>query len=123
MPIAHRPSPTRYSYNSPRLLQDCPLTPIRYTVVPADPRAHLFTVRCVVDAPTAGGQVFRLPAWIRGSYLVRDLARHVVSVSATAGGKPLALERLDKSSLRCADASGPVTLDATIYAYDESVRK
>jgi len=47
-------------YNLRRPLQDLALTPIRYTVTPADPRAHLFTVRCVVDSPTAGGQVFRL---------------------------------------------------------------
>ena len=99
------------------------MTPIRYTVTPADPRAHLFTVRCTVEAPDPSGQVFRLPAWIRGSYLVRDLARHIVSATASAGGKPVAIERLDKSSLRCAPCQGPLTLETTVYAYDESVRK
>ena len=96
---------------------------IRYTVTPADPRAHLFAVTCTVDAPDPQGQVFRLPSWIRGSYLVRDFAKHVVTVAARAGDAPLAVERLDKRSLRCAPAAGPVTLDVTVYAYDESVRK
>jgi len=96
---------------------------IRYTVTPADPRAHLFAVRCTVETPDPKGQVFRLPSWIRGSYLVRDFARHVVTVTASAGGKEVAIERLDKRSLRCAPCGGPLTLDCTVYAYDESVRK
>jgi len=96
---------------------------IRYTVTPADPRAHLFTVTCTVDAPDPRGQVFRLPSWIRGSYLVRDFARHVVKVTARGAGGSVAIERLDKRSLRCAPASGPLSLEYTVYAYDESVRK
>jgi predicted metalloprotease with PDZ domain len=96
---------------------------IRYTVTPLDPRAHLFAVRCTVPRPDPKGQVFRLPSWIRGSYLVRDFAKHVLTASAESGGAPVALERLDKSTLRCAPAAGPLTLSCTVYAYDESVRK
>ena len=96
---------------------------IRYVVTPADPRAHLFAVTCTVDTPDPQGQVFRLPSWIRGSYLVRDFAKHVVTQAASAGGKTVALERLDKRTLRCAPAAGPLTLECTVYAYDESVRK
>jgi predicted metalloprotease with PDZ domain len=100
---------------------------IRYTVTPADPRAHLFAVACIVDTPDPRGQVFRLPSWIRGSYLVRDFAKHVVGLTARAGGTELAIERLDKRSLRCAPAppstKTPLTLEYTVYAYDESVRK
>ena len=96
---------------------------IRYTVTPADPRAHLFGVTCTGDTPDPAGQVFRLPSWIRGSYLVRDFAKHVVTVSARAGGKPVAIERIDKRSLRCAPARGPLTLEYTVHAFDDSVRK
>jgi predicted metalloprotease with PDZ domain len=100
---------------------------IRYTVTPVDPRAHLFAIACTVEAPDPKGQVFRLPSWIRGSYLVRDFARHVVTVAARAGGTKVAVERLDKRSLRCAPVpksiKSPLTLDITVYAYDESVRK
>ncbi|MGH8441497.1 MAG: M61 family metallopeptidase [Nevskiaceae bacterium] len=97
---------------------------IRYTVTPVDPRAHLFAVACTVDVPDPKGQVFSLPSWIRGSYLVRDFAKHVVTVSARAGGQPVAVERVDKRTLRCAPAArGSLTLECTVYAYDESVRK
>ena len=96
---------------------------IRYRVTPADPRAHLFSVTCTVTAPDPQGQVLRLPAWIRGSYLVRDFAKHVVDLRARDDAGPVAFERLDKSSLRCAPARGALTLDYTVYAFDDSVRK
>src|SRR3546814_11372184 len=38
-------------------------------------------------------------------------------------GQPLAFERTDKRSLRCASATGPVELIYRVYAFDESVRK
>jgi predicted metalloprotease with PDZ domain len=97
---------------------------IRYAVTPADPPAHLFAVACTVDRPDPRGQVFRLPSWIRGSYLVRDFARHVVRVAARdAAGAPVAVERLDKRTLRCAPCAGALTLESEVYAYDDSVRK
>ncbi|HUP91012.1 MAG TPA: PDZ domain-containing protein [Solimonas sp.] len=99
------------------------MTPVRYTVAPANPREHLFEVRCTVATPAPGGQVLRLPSWIRGSYLVRDFAKHVIGLRASSKGAPLAFERLDKSSLRCAPCSGPLQLDYSVFAFDESVRK
>jgi predicted metalloprotease with PDZ domain len=97
--------------------------PVRYTVQPADVRAHLFAVRCVVGAPDPRGQVFRLPSWIRGSYLVRDFAKHVIGLSARRGKRKVAIERLDKRSFRCAAGSGELTIDYQVHAFDPSVRK
>jgi predicted metalloprotease with PDZ domain len=96
---------------------------IRYSVVAADPGAHLFRVRCEVATPDPAGQVFRLPGWIRGSYLVRDFAKHVVDLTATSSGTSLAFTRIDKASFRCAPCQGPLTLEYRVYAFDESVRK
>ncbi|HUR40621.1 MAG TPA: PDZ domain-containing protein [Verrucomicrobiae bacterium] len=96
---------------------------IRYTVTPADPAAHLFAVALRVPRPDPDGQAFRLPAWIRGSYLVRDFAKHVIEVRAESAGRPVAFERVDKNTLRCAPCAGALTLEYTVYAYDESVRK
>ena len=96
---------------------------IRYAVTPADPQAHLFTVACTVPEPDPAGQAFSLPSWIRGSYLVRDFAKHVVSVRAESGGAPVTVERVDKRTLRCAPCAAALTLEYTVYAFDESVRK
>ena len=99
-------------------------SPIRYTVIPAQPAAHRFEVRCTVDAPDPTGQRFSLPAWIPGSYLIRDFARNIVSIRAEAGGKPVSLTKLDKhtwqaAALRQHDA---LTVVIEVYAWDLSVR-
>ena len=56
--------------------------PVRYTLLPRSPEAHMFEVVCTVDDPAAEGQAFRLPTWIPGSYLVREFARHLSSATA-----------------------------------------
>jgi predicted metalloprotease with PDZ domain len=93
---------------------------VRYHVS-LDPLAHLFRVRCdLAEAPA--GQVFSLPSWIRGSYLVRDFAKHVLRLRASVAGAPAAIERLDKRSFRVA-AGGALRLEYEVHAYDSSVRK
>ena len=96
---------------------------VRYVVTAADPRTHLFAVSCVVAKPDVSGQVFRLPSWLRGSYLVRDFAKHVQDLRASSGGKPVAIERVDKRTFRCAPVKGVLTLEYRVYSFDESVRK
>lgn len=100
------------------------MTPsVRYRVVPADPRGHLFAVTCTVAGADALGQVFHLPSWLRGSYLVRDFARHVQGLQARDSRGAIAITRLDKRSFRCAPARGALTLTYQVYAFDDSVRK
>ena len=96
--------------------------PIRYRIAPARPEAHLFSVSCMVDDPDAGGQTFALPAWSPGSYLVRDYARHVISIRATSRGRAVEIDRLDKHTWRTAPCTGPLRLDYEVYAWDLSVR-
>lgn len=99
------------------------MKPIRYTIAVQDVAAHLFQVSVAVDEPDPQGQVFALPAWIPGSYLIRDFARHIVSISAAdARGRPLALDKLDKHSWRAAPTRGRLSLSYQVYAWDLSVR-
>jgi len=96
--------------------------PIRYTIVPARPEAHLYRVTCTVEDPDPSGQRFALPAWIPGSYMIREFARHVVSIRAESRGKPAALEKLDKHTWRARPAAGPLTVSCEVYAWELSVR-
>ncbi|MGQ0620965.1 MAG: M61 family metallopeptidase [Panacagrimonas sp.] len=98
--------------------------PLHYFVSIHDPAAHRFRVRCEFP-PTASSAplVICLPAWIRGSYLVRDFAKHVFGLEAFVGGRPARIERVDKSSLRVAADGGPVRVEYFVQAFDESVRK
>ena len=67
--------------------------------------------------------MFRLPNWIRGSYLVRDFAKHISGLAVSRDGSTLAFERLDKASFKLLAAAGPVQIEYDVHAGDESVRK
>jgi len=95
---------------------------IHYRIRPALPQAHLFRVWCEISNPAPEGQVFSLPAWIPGSYMVRDFGKNIVQVSASHNGKPVALTKLDKSTWQCAPIDGPLHLEYEVYAWDLSVR-
>jgi predicted metalloprotease with PDZ domain len=95
---------------------------IRYRIVPRSPEAHLFEVSVTVAAPDPAGQRFALPAWIPGSYMIRDFARHVVGIRAVQGRRPVRLAKRDKHTWRADPCSGPLTVTAEVYAWDPSVR-
>jgi predicted metalloprotease with PDZ domain len=95
---------------------------VRYRIAVHDPHAHLFEVRCTVDAPAPGGQRFRLPTWTPGSYLIREFARHFVSVSAACEGREVSLVKVAKDVWAAQPCNGPLTVTALVYAYDLSVR-
>lgn len=95
---------------------------IDYRIEPEQPRAHRFTVSCTVAQPDPRGQAFSLPAWIPGSYVIRDFARNLQGPSAEAGGEPVAVTRHGKQTWVCAPCAGPLTVRYRIYALDTSVR-
>jgi predicted metalloprotease with PDZ domain len=96
--------------------------PIRYRIVARHPEAHLFEVSVSVENPDPAGQKFTLPAWIPGSYLIREFARHVVRISARCGRQAIAIEKLDKHTWHAAPCRGPLSVSCEIYAWDLSVR-
>jgi predicted metalloprotease with PDZ domain len=95
---------------------------IRYRIVPLDPHAHLFEVRCTVDDPDPDGQRFRLPAWIPGSYLIREFARQFVDVRAESAGAAVGIVKAAKDVWRAAPCRASLTVIARVYAFDLSVR-
>ncbi|RJG02266.1 M61 family metallopeptidase [Noviherbaspirillum sedimenti] len=95
---------------------------IHYTIATKDLAAHLFEITLTVAAPDVDGQVFSLPAWIPGSYMIREFSRNIVHVRAEAQGKAIPLQKLDKHSWQAAPCAGPLTLHYDVYAWDLSVR-
>ncbi|SHH72046.1 M61 family metallopeptidase [Massilia sp. CF038] len=95
---------------------------IQYVIDPKDLAAHLFEVTIHVAAPSAEGQEFALPAWIPGSYMIREFSRNIVQIRAESNGKAVALTKLDKHSWRAAPTDGPLTVIYEVYAWDLSVR-
>lgn len=101
------------------------MKPIHYAIAPLHPEAHLFAVTVTVDAPDPAGQRFFLPAWIPGSYMIREFARNIVRIRADAGGEQVALTKLDKHTWQAAPvdrARGPLVVSYEVYAWDLSVR-
>ncbi len=93
-----------------------------YRIRVKDPGAHLFEVRVTVKNPDPRGQIFAMPAWIPGSYMIRDYAKHVVAARAEADGRDVAVRKLDKSRWQAAKTKRELTLILEIFAHDESVR-
>ena len=101
------------------------LPEIQYTVWPADLHGHHFRVKLHISNPDPDGQVLQMPAWIPGSYLIRDFSKHIESIEAysIAGTrKKIVLERLDNDHWRLPPVNGPVEILSTVYAFDSSVR-
>ena len=98
------------------------MSPIRYRVAVHDANAHLFEVRCTLDDPARDGQLFRLPTWTPGSYLIREFARYVVDVRAESRAGPVDIVKERKDAWRSAPCPGPLTVIARVYAFDLSVR-
>ncbi|MGH8680774.1 MAG: M61 family metallopeptidase, partial [Burkholderiales bacterium] len=96
--------------------------PIRYRIQPKHPEAHRFEVSCAAADPDPAGQRFALPAWIPGSYTVRDFAKHVVAIRAESRGARIPLVKTDKHTWRAAPCRGPLAVIAEVYAWDLSVR-
>ena len=62
---------------------------ITYRVRPTRPESHQFDLELLIPAAVAeaagGALTLALPAWIPGSYMIRDFARNIVSWAGGAG--------------------------------------
>ena len=95
---------------------------IHYAVEAANLHAHLFKVTLTIAQPAAT-QTVSLPVWIPGSYLVREFAKHLQSLSARQGRRAAAVTQLDKCSWQVTCRPGePLVLSYEVYAFDNSVR-
>ena len=100
------------------------LPQIQYTIWPADLHGHRYHVKLHIAKPSAEGQILQMPAWIPGSYLIRDFSKQIESLEAysVATKKKLALERINNDQWRLPKTNDAVEVITTVYAYDSSVR-
>lgn len=94
-----------------------------YRVRPVSPQAHLFEVEILIDPPSEGALQISMPAWIPGSYMIRDFARNIVAISAFDDrDRPLALEKTEKQSWTLTTVAGSCRIRYRVFAWDLSVR-
>jgi predicted metalloprotease with PDZ domain len=87
----------------------------------ADLDRHWFEIECRIEG-AAEEQRFSLPAWIPGSYLLRDFARHVVRVEAKSGREALVPVKTGAAEWTVRGAGRTLIFTITVYALDQSVR-
>jgi len=100
---------------------------VRHKVSLSDPNAHLITVSSTFTAEPGGALpdplVVGMPVWTPGSYLVREFARCVEGMRASAGGKE-AVVRKERKNAWAIEHGGAseLTISYELYCNDLSVR-
>ena len=96
--------------------------PILYRVEVLSLHAHLFKVSLTVEQPAAQ-QTLTLPAWIPGSYLIREFAKNLQNLQCRQGKRRVPLQQIDKATWQVDCAPGqPLQVVYEVYAFDNSVR-
>lgn len=95
---------------------------IRYTVTLHSPEAHIYQVEIHIQHQGTQAVKVYLPAWIRGSYMIRDFSKHVISFSASVDGKTVNFNKTDKQSWEIATRGREYHITYSVYAWDLSVR-
>ena len=95
---------------------------VHYQVSIPDPHTHLFQVTLTLAQPQAE-QLLQLPAWIPGSYLLREFAKNLQKLRCTQSGKAVPVVQRDKASWLVACMPGvALSVQYEVYAFDNSVR-
>lgn len=98
---------------------------LHYTITPIVHR-HIFQIElriAATDPLAQNGVELYLPNWIAGSYMIRDFARHIVSISATdAHGQAITLTPENQYTWHSGGFAGELIVCYEVFAHDTSVR-
>lgn len=98
------------------------MSTLDYHVTPIDPAAHRFRVTLTLDVVAGEPLTLCLPTWIPGSYVIRDFARHLLSIEAHSGEQPVSVTAGDRSSWQVTPSAESLCVTCEFYARDASVR-
>src|SRR5690554_1376344 len=97
---------------------------LHYRIRVHDANAHVFAVEIEIPITQAQQQItLNLPAWIPGSYMIRDFSKNITALRAELNEKPVSLAHHDKQTWQMtAPETGMLRVHYEVYAYDLSVR-
>lgn len=96
---------------------------VSYQITPTAPNHHLFSVSLRFTPKPDTAHILSLPAWLPGSYMIRDFSKNIVELSATDDdGTSLSLTPLDKQRWQVEPSASPITVHYQVFAFDLSVR-
>lgn len=96
---------------------------IHYQITPDNLNSHTFKVSLSFASQAGQTYTLSLPAWLPGSYMIRDFARNIIApVASDSKANPLSLEQLDKQSWHVEASDHRITVCYQVFAFDTSVR-
>ena len=102
---------------------------VSYVLSMEKPQTHYFDVVMTLKSLDAkmkqqGFVDVKMAVWTPGSYLVREYAKNVESVSASSGNSSLALDKINKNTwrIKITTSTQELTLKYKVYAYELSLR-
>jgi predicted metalloprotease with PDZ domain len=96
---------------------------IRYTVRFPAPHTNYLEVEAIVPTDGRASVEMFMAVWTPGSYLVREYARNVEGVRATAAGRSATVHKITKNRWRITTTGArEIALNYRVYAHEMSVR-
>ncbi len=97
---------------------------IHYELAVESISKHLFSIEMNIPYTAEATFELSLPAWIPGSYMIRDFARHIVELTAFDENKvALKIEKTNKQTWRVRNPTKQsVVVKYKVFAFDLSVR-
>jgi len=96
---------------------------IRYTVRFPAPQTNYVEVEAAVPTDGRSSIELKMAVWTPGSYLIREYERNVEAVTASAGGRSVAVEKTTKNRWKVVTGGArEVTLHYRVYCHEMSVR-
>ncbi|MDB5062647.1 MAG: peptidase [Mucilaginibacter sp.] len=96
---------------------------ISYVVTFPEAQAHYADIEMTVSGLNQPVLDLKMPVWTPGSYLIREFAKNVESLTATANGKAVAAPKLNKNTWHINTAGiTSITVKYKVYAFELSVR-
>ncbi|PAW95557.1 peptidase M61 [Mucilaginibacter sp. MD40] len=96
---------------------------ISYTVSFPEAQAHYAEVEMNITGLAQPTLEVKMPVWAPGSYLVREFAKNIESLSANTRGKELPVTKINKNTWKMnMTGVSSVTVKYKVYAFELSVR-
>lgn len=93
-----------------------------YAIQPHSLRQHLWQVSLRFTQDQQQDFSLSLPNWVPGSYMIRDFARHIVSLQAQCNGQSVRPCQTSKNTWSFTGQAGTWQITYLVYAFDLSVR-
>ncbi|MFN4145618.1 MAG: M61 family metallopeptidase [Runella sp.] len=107
----------------------CATPRITYRLSMPQPHTHYFEVEMqlediaeATESSKNGYFDLKMAVWTPGSYLIREYAKHVETLTASANGQPVKAEKIRKNAWRIYSSQPQIKVRYRVYAYELSVR-